>query len=57
MGITADRIGRALDREIEILEQSDMTPEERAREIADLEREARWEYAEERARRDADDNW
>ena len=57
MGIIRDRIERGLEREIANVENSDMSPEEQRREIADLERQARWDYAEERARHEAEEDW
>jgi hypothetical protein len=51
MPFIADRIQRHLDREIDAIESDEnLTPAERAREIHQLEREARWQYEEERAR-------
>jgi hypothetical protein len=57
-GNIADNIQRGLDREIDAIESNDfLTPEERAREIRDLERSARWEYQEECARSMSDEEW
>jgi len=51
MPFAAERIQRGLDREIDAVESDEtLTPQERAREIRDLEMDARWQYEEERAR-------
>ena len=58
MGITADRIDEVLRREIDAVENDDsLTPQERARAIRDLERDARYEYDEARSQTISDDNF
>jgi hypothetical protein len=58
MGPTADRIERGLSREIDAVENDEsLNPQERARAIRDLERDARYEYDEARAQVISDDNW